>query len=120
MLCPACVAPSPRTQVFSGHSGPVTAGAFTPDGRAVVSAGGDNDCSLRVWNPKTGECSLQLSGHNFHQEGLTCLGMHQDGAVVLTGAQDGSVCVSNITNSRVMASLLQGTCRSDLRRYTRT
>lgn len=93
-------------QVFSGHSGPVTAGAFTPDGKSVVSVGGDNDCSLRVWNPKTGDCSLTLQGHPFHQEGLTCLGVHQDGQVVITGAQDGSVCVSNIHNSRVVASLL--------------
>lgn len=92
-------------QVFSGHSGPVTAGAFTPDGKHVVSAGGENDCSLRVWNPKTGECSLTLQGHNFHQEGLTSLGVHQDGSVVISGAQDGSVCVSNIHNSRVVASL---------------
>jgi len=92
-------------QVFSGHSGPVTAGSFTPDGKAVVSVGGENDCSLRVWNPKTGECSLTLQGHPFHQEGLTCVGVHQEGAVVITGAQDGSVCVSNIHNSRVVASL---------------
>jgi ribosome assembly protein SQT1 len=91
--------------VFSGHSGPVTAGAFTPDGKHVISVGGDNDCSLRVWNPKTGECSLTLQGHPFHQEGITCLGVHQDGSVVITGAQDGSVCVSNIHNSRVVASL---------------
>jgi ribosome assembly protein SQT1 len=92
-------------QVFSGHSGPVTAGAFTPDGKHVVSVGGDNDCSLRVWNPKTGECVSTLQGHPYHQEGITCLGVHQDGSVVITGAQDGSVAVSNIHNSRVVASL---------------
>lgn len=91
--------------MFSGHSGPVTAGAFTPDGKHVVSVGGDNDCSLRVWNPKTGECVSTLQGHPYHQEGITCLGVHQDGSVVITGAQDGSVAVSNIHNSRVVASL---------------
>jgi len=26
----------------------------------VISIGGDNDCSLRVWNPKTAECSLHM------------------------------------------------------------
>lgn len=102
-LC--ALAPASLPQVFSGHSGPVTAGAFTPDGKAVVSVGGDNDCSLRVWNPKTGECSFTLQGHPFHTEGLTCLGVHQDGQVVITGAQDGSACVSNIHNKRVMGSL---------------
>eukprot|EP00878_Enallax_costatus_P026746 GHUV01028732.1.p1 GENE.GHUV01028732.1~~GHUV01028732.1.p1 ORF type:complete len:267 (+),score=37.12 GHUV01028732.1:54-803(+) len=93
-------------QVFSGHSGPVTAGAFTPDGKHVVSVGGENDCSLRVWNPKTGDCTLHLSGHPFHEEGLTCLGIHGDGHVVITGAQDGSVRVTNIQNSRVVGSLV--------------
>eukprot|EP00775_Hariotina_reticulata_P011642 gene11642-11787_t len=92
-------------QVFSGHNGPVTAGAFTPDGKAVISIGGDNDCSLRVWNPKTAECTLHIQGHPFHEEGLTCLDVHSDGAVVITGAQDGSVRVTNIHNKRVVASL---------------
>ncbi|WIA30424.1 hypothetical protein OEZ86_000508 [Tetradesmus obliquus] len=92
-------------QVFSGHSGPVTAGAFTPDGKLVVSAGGENDCSLRVWNPKTGECSLTMHGPLFHEEGITCLDVHQDGSVVITGGQDGAVRVTNIHNSRMVASL---------------
>lgn len=91
--------------MFSGHSGPVTAGAFTPDGKLIVSAGGENDCSLRVWNPKTGECSLTMHGPLFHAEGVTCLDVHQDGSVVITGGQDGAVRVTNIHNSRMVASL---------------
>lgn len=47
-------------QVFSGHCGIVSAGCFTPDGKSVVSVGGEDDASLRVWNPKTGECSLTI------------------------------------------------------------
>jgi WD40 repeat protein len=92
-------------QVFSGHSGPVTAGAFTPDGKLVVSAGGENDCSLRVWNPKTGECTLTMHGALFHEDGITCLDVHHDGSVVITGGQDGAVRVTNIHNSRMVASL---------------
>jgi WD40 repeat protein len=92
-------------QVFSGHSGPVTAGTFTPDGKLVVSAGGENDCSLRVWNPKTGECTLTMHGALFHEDGITCLDVHHDGSVVITGGQDGAVRVTNIHNSRMVASL---------------
>eukprot|EP00877_Chromochloris_zofingiensis_P012257 jgi/Chrzof1/7285/Cz02g17240.t1 len=91
-------------QVFSGHSGPVTAGCFTPDGKTVLSAGGEGDSSLRVWNPKTGECTSSIQGHPFHEDGLTCLSVHSDGAAVITGAQDGSLRVTNIHNSRVLAS----------------
>jgi WD40 repeat protein len=93
-------------QVFSGHHGPAAAGAFTADGKAVVTAGGDGDASLRVWNPKTGECTLVVSGHPFHEEGVTCLALHGagDSGAALTGAQDGSVRVTNIHNGRVLAS----------------
>jgi ribosome assembly protein SQT1 len=92
--------------VFSGHRGPVTAGAFTADGKAVVTVGGEGDASLRVWNPKTGECALAVSGHPFHEEGITCLALHGSGESVaaLTGAQDGSLRVTNTHNGRVLAS----------------
>ena len=60
----------PPWQVFSGHHGPVTAGCFTPDGKAVVSVGGGEDCSLRVWNPKSAECTITIRDpHLFHPAG---------------------------------------------------
>lgn len=55
-------------QVFAGHSGPVSAGCFTPDGKSVVTVGGEGDSSLRVWSPKSGECSVTLQRHPFHEE----------------------------------------------------
>lgn len=92
--------------MFTGHRGPVTAGAFTLDGKAVVTAGGEGDASLRVWNPKTGECTLTVSGHPFHEEGITCLALHGagDAGAALTGSSDGSVRVTNTHNGRVIAS----------------
>jgi ribosome assembly protein SQT1 len=118
--------------VLSGHSGSVAAGAFTPDGRTVVTAGGRGDASLRRWNPKTGECTGVLSGHPFHPGdvaaqpagggedgedeeeeegddddeggGLTCLSIHADGAACLTGAADGTLRVSNLQTMRLIAS----------------
>lgn len=62
-------------QVFSGHSGVVTAGSFTPDGKALVTVGGEEDASLRVWNPKTGECAHTVQGHPFHESGA-CTSAH--------------------------------------------
>lgn len=56
-------------QVFSGHSDVVTAGTFTSDGKNVITVGGDQDRSLRVWNPKTGECTVHIEGHPFHDAG---------------------------------------------------
>lgn len=92
-------------QVFSGHSGPVTCGSFTPDGKGVVTGGGEGDASLRLWNPKTGECTLTVQGHPYHTGGLTCLDVHPDSTAVVSGSEDGVPKVVNLGNGRVVASL---------------
>ena len=56
-------------QAFSGHSGSVRCGRFAPDGKAVVTGGGENDATLRVWDPKTGACSGTIQGAHFHTVG---------------------------------------------------
>jgi len=53
--------------MFAGHSGPITDGRFSADGKTIASVGGDEDCSLRVWNPKTGECVTTVAGFPFHE-----------------------------------------------------
>lgn len=58
-------------QMFIGHSGAVACGSFTPDGRTVVTGGGAGDASLRAWSPQTGECTIIISGHSFHQAGVS-------------------------------------------------
>ena len=73
-VCETCLC---NEQVFTGHSGAVTCGQFTPDGRLVVTGGGENDCTLRVWDPKTGSCVHTTQGAHFHSVGelqaLCCL-----------------------------------------------
>ena len=55
--------------MFTGHGGAVTCGQFSPDGRAVVTGGGEGDCSLRVWDPKSGACLHTMQGTQFHSVG---------------------------------------------------
>jgi WD40 repeat protein len=50
-----------RWQVFQGHSRPVLAVAFTPDGKQVLSAGIDQ--SLRLWAVSTGQQIRSLENH---------------------------------------------------------
>src|SRR5205823_798137 len=45
---------------FEGHTGPVSAVVFTPNGK-VLSGG--HDKTLRLWDPDTGEELLRLDGH---------------------------------------------------------
>ena len=64
----------PSLQVFTGHSGPVRCGSFTPDGKQVVTGGGEGDDSLKVWDPKTGACALSvMDAYSFHTAGSTSL-----------------------------------------------
>ena len=56
-------------QVFSGHTGAVRCGGFTPDGKAVVTGGGEGDATLKVWDPKSGNCTGTVQGYGFHEAG---------------------------------------------------
>ena len=89
-------------QVFAGHAGPVTCGGFTPDGKAVVTA--SEDSSLRLWNPRSGECSLTVVGYPFHTAGITCLDLDAGGAA-LTGSQDGTLKLVALGSGKVTATL---------------
>lgn len=63
-------------QVFTGHSGPVRCGQFSPDGKLVVTGGGEGDESLKVWDPKNGVCILTVQDpHTYHTAGesLMCI-----------------------------------------------
>lgn len=96
---------TPMLQVFTGHSGSVTCGGFTPNGKQVVTGGGEGDATLRVWDPKSGECVVTVTGHPFHTAGLTSLDIHPDSAVVATGSEDGTAKVVNIQHGRVVSTL---------------
>jgi ribosome assembly protein SQT1 len=106
-------------QVFVGHEGGVTAGAFTPDGRWVVSAGRDGTC--RVWAPKTGMSKHVFrlvetnngGGNNDDEEedgggGLTCLavGGGQDGQLAICGGEDGAAYIVHISGKKLIAKLV--------------
>ena len=93
------------TQVFAGHSGSVRCGAFSPDGRAVVTGGGEGDASLRAWDPKTGECTTTVSGHDYHTAGLTSLALAPSSPVAVTGSEDGTARVANYETGRRLGAL---------------
>jgi len=90
---------------FSGHAGPVTCGSFTPDGKLLVTGGGEGDATLRVWDPKTGQTLCTTEGPHFHQTGITCLAVHPNSHVALSGSESGSVKMTSIENGKVLGSL---------------
>ena len=93
-------------QVLTGHSGPVRCGCFLPNGKGIMTGGGDADHSLRFWNPKTGECTITVQDdHSFHAAGLTTIAAHPDSTTIITGSEDGVACLVNVGNGRVLGRL---------------
>ena len=90
-------------QVFAGHSGSVTCGAFTPDGKSVCT--GSADSTLRLWNPRSGECTHTVQGFGYHTAALTCMDMAQNEALVVTGSEDGSSRLVSTATGKVAATL---------------
>jgi WD40 repeat protein len=65
---------------LAGHTGPVWGLACLPDGRRLVSAGGDR--VLRVWDLTTGR---QLSKLGNHPGAARCLALSPDGRLAVVG-----------------------------------
>ncbi|KAJ3213732.1 hypothetical protein HDU67_002530 [Dinochytrium kinnereticum] len=82
--------------VFSGHSGGVSAGKFTSDGKSIITCGEDGN--LILWDPKTANVKLRLSPDDsrFHSVPISALGISPTSNIVMTGAEDGTVVLSNL------------------------
>ncbi len=104
-------------QVFTGHNQSVTCGGFTPDGKTIVTSSLDG--TVKVWNPKTGECKHTFSFQDLQSQwaeegqaapspdevGITCLDFSPDSSMVLCGGIDCSAHLINISNNRVLWKL---------------
>lgn len=77
------------------HAGDVTALAFTPTGRQLVSASGDG--TIRIWrvDDQAELCRLQSSGGE-----VRALALLNDGAKLVTGDSRGAVCFWNTSKPR--------------------
>jgi WD40 repeat protein len=76
----------PGARTFRGHTGPVNAVAFAPDGHSAIS--GSNDGTMRLWDIATGESLRTFTGH---AKGVAAVAFAPDGATVLSGSDDMTV-----------------------------
>lgn len=68
---------------FTGHTDRVRYASFSPDGKTVVTAGGDH--TARLWDATTGKELLQFKGHD---DAVECAIFSPDGKSVLTTSWD--------------------------------
>ena len=93
--------------VFAGHTDSVTCGAFTPNGRRVIT--GSMDGSLKLWEPNGTSLIHTFSGHQFHQGGIVSMATKTEGdPLVATGGSDGSVCLIRLDTKKILAKFQHG------------
>jgi WD40 repeat protein len=88
---------------LSGHSGIVGTFralvwriVFSPDGRLLISAGGDG--TIRLWDPIEG---VLLDSYMAHRQGVASLAFGKDGSVLASGGLDGSVRIWKVIMGQV-------------------
>jgi WD40 repeat protein len=73
-------------QTLWGHLGRVTTVVFSPDGQMVAS--GSRDCTIRLWDSKTGKELQTLQGHS---DLVGTVAFSPDGQMVASGSDDRTV-----------------------------
>ncbi|EJD45996.1 WD40 repeat-like protein [Auricularia subglabra TFB-10046 SS5] len=99
--------PSGQTmQVFAGHTEPVQAGAFTPDGKRIVTASADG--TLILWDPRQPSPVWKLtpSDARFAMDGgVTSLAVNSTSTLAVVGGADGGIRVVNLTKGDIVGAL---------------
>lgn len=73
-------------RVLKGHTNFVFSANFNPQTSSQVASGGF-DCTVRIWDVKSGRCTRAIDAHS---EPVTSVHFIRDGSIIVSGSHDGS------------------------------
>jgi WD40 repeat protein len=87
----------------AGHTDRILSLAFTPDGKTLVTCGGDN--SIRFWNTTAWK---EIPPSLGQKEYVSALALSPNGRTLATACYDGTMKLWNVATHRELASLRLG------------
>ena len=88
---------------LTGHSGPVSSVAVSPDGRRIIS--GSHDDAVRVWDLATGARVGALTGHSGT---VSSVAVSPDGTRIISASHDTTVRVWDLATGAPIGDPLTG------------
>jgi WD40 repeat protein len=85
---------------LTGHTAPVRAAAFSPDGRLLATAGDDR--SIIIWDVATGTRWATLAGHD---QPVTTIAWGPGGTSLISGSEDHTVLAWTMSTEAVVHHL---------------
>jgi WD40 repeat protein len=83
-------------RILQGHRRSIRAVAYAPGDPATLASAGD-DCSVRLWNPGTGQSWATLTGH---RGAVLALAFSPDGSLLATGGRDETLFLWDVAMQR--------------------
>jgi WD40 repeat protein len=99
LIAIAALLAAPDIVLESGHGANISALAFSPNGKYLVSA--SEDSTLKLWDPNTGAEIRTLRGHS---NIVTAMAVNQDGTRIASASLDHTLRVWNAATGQTVAS----------------